>query len=277
MDKIKKICDKRRGVDYMPTELLDTGIPTIECYKHVISSPEWLIEYKITDCIDLTYIVGGQAIYTINRSKVIVEEGDLLCIPKGSERSAVSNGPAKFECYAVDFNLTTLGGEELTIPLPLHIKAGIHNDLILHYQKLKEDFLSRGPGHIMRARARLMLVIQRIMEMFVYEADTVLFDPRIKQSIRYIKEHYAEPLTITAVAAVVSLSPVYFGTLFKRETDVTFRDYLNTIRINQAEHMLRTGKWNVTEVAGYCGFADVFYFSRLFKKHKGIPPSVLKC
>jgi YesN/AraC family two-component response regulator len=103
--------------------------------------------------------------------------------------------------------------------------------------------------------------------------DTYRFDPRIKTAIRYITDHYAEPMHITQVARAVSLNPVYFGVLFKKETQMAFRDYLNMIRLNQAEDMLRTGEWNVTEVALRCGFGDVFYFSRLYKKHKGVPPS----
>lgn len=254
----------------------NSSIPTIDYFKHRISTPEWLIEYKRTNNIDLTYVIGGEAVYTVNRKKIHVAEGDILCIPKGSERSATSKEPTKFECFAANFNLQTFEGEEIIVPLPVHSNVGVHNDLISHYRKLSEDFLAKSPGYIMRSRARLMLILQRFMEMLVYEIDTYKFDTRVKQAIRFIAENYSEPISIADVAASVSLTPVYFGTLFKRETRICFRDYLNTIRVNQAEDMLRTGKWNVTEVAGHCGFSDVFYFSRLFKKYKGIPPSAVR-
>jgi len=266
----------------MEHEYLNNAVPTIEYFKHRAGTPEWLIEYKRTNFIDITYIINGQAVYTINREKITVSEGDVLCIPRGSERSAASTEPKRFECYAANFTMHSYGsdneeiGNELALPLPIHATVGIHNDLIAHYRKLNEDFLSRSPGYVMRARARLMLIIQRFMEILVYERDTHRLDPRVKQAMRYIAENYAEPLTISGVAAVVSLNAVYFGTLFKRETSLTFRDYLNNVRLGQAEEMLRAGKWNVTEVSTLCGFSDVFYFSRLFKKYKGIPPSSVK-
>jgi AraC-like DNA-binding protein len=263
------------GVLRMELDILNNSVPTVDYFKHRTGTPDWHIDYTRTKYIDITYILSGQAVYTINRQKIVVEEGDLLCIPKGSERAAFSTDPVNFECYAANFQLHAQTGEEITLPLPLHAKVGIHNDLIAHYRKLNEDYISRTQGYVMRIRARFMLIMQRFMEMLVYEVDTYQFDPRIKQAIRFITENYAENLSISSVAASVSLNPVYFGTIFKRETHVAFRDYLNTIRINQAEDMLRTGKWNVTEVAGYCGFTDVFYFSRLFKKHKGIPPSAV--
>jgi AraC-like DNA-binding protein len=259
----------------MELSIFNDSVPKIDYFKHRTLTPDWQIDFAKTDYIDLTYITGGQAVYTINRQKIYAEEGDLLCIPKGSERTAMSGDPIKFECFAANFNMFSLKGEEVGVPLPVLSHVGKQNDLIAMYHNLNEDFSSRTDGYVMRARARFMLILQRFMEMLVYNADTFQFDPRVKQAIRYITEHYIDHLSIATVAAEVSLNPVYFGTLFKRETGVTFRDYLNTVRINQAENMLRAGKWNVTEVAGFCGFTDVFYFSRLFKKHKGVPPSAV--
>ncbi|MCL1845067.1 MAG: AraC family transcriptional regulator [Defluviitaleaceae bacterium] len=260
----------------MNLEIFNESVPSIDYFRHRKSTPEWLIEHRRTDNIDLTYIICGQAVYTVNEQRIFAAEGDLLCIPKGSERSATSNEPGKFECFATNFNLAAPTGEAVSMPLPLHSHVGIHNDLISNYRKLNEDFLARSPGYVMRSRARFMLILQRFMEMIVYKIDTHRFDPRVKQAIRFVNEHFHEHLKISEVAAAVSLNPVYFGTLFRRETHTTFRDYLNTIRINQAEDMLRDGKLNVTEVAAHCGFSDVFYFSRLFKKYKGIPPSAVQ-
>jgi YesN/AraC family two-component response regulator len=159
------------------------------------------------------------------------------------------------------------------MPFPLVTSIGISEDIIALYKKINEEWLRRSPGYVMRVRAFFMTILQRYMAMLVYEVDTYRLDPRVKNAIRYITDHYAKPMQITDVARAVSLNPVYFGALFKKETQMAFRDYLNMIRLNQAEDMLRTGEWNVTEVALRCRFGDVFYFSRLYKKHKGVPPS----
>jgi len=260
----------------MELENFNNSIPTIEYFNNRYNTPDWQIWSSRIDFIDLTYVTKGQAIYTVNRQKILVEEGDLLCIPKGSERAAHSEDSAGFECFATNFLIHSMTGEELEVPLPLLSQVGIHSDIISQYRRLNENYAVRRVGHTMRVRAQFMLILQRFMEILVYDVDTYQFDSRIKKAIRYITEHYADHLTISTVAAVVSLNPVYFGTLFKKETRVTFRDYLTTIRLNQAEDMLRAGKWNVTEVAQNCGFTDVFYFSRLFKKHRGIPPSAVQ-
>jgi len=265
-----------KGGIFMLLDEFDNTIPTLEYFIYRDNTPNWSIESAEINFIDLTYVIKGQATYIIDGQRVIVEEGDLICIPKKSMRSAYSDVPSKFECFASNLCMHNLKGEETIIPLPLVSNVGIHSEIISQYRRLNETWLSRHPGYVMRVRAHLMIILQRFLAMLVYDVDTYQFDPRIKQAIRYITDNYAESLNISAVAEAVSLNPVYFGALFKKETHVTFRDYLNTIRLNQAEDMLRTGKWNVTEVAQHCGFTDVFYFSRLFKKHKGIPPSAVE-
>ena len=92
----------------------------------------------------------------------------------------------------------------------------------------------------------------------------------------YISDHYSENITITEMAEMVGLHPVYFGKLFKQNTGLTFKEYVNRIRINNAEMMLSSGDFTVTETAERCGFSDIFYFSNLFKSLKGYPPSAVK-
>ena len=259
----------------MQYDNFDNSIPTLGYFNNRSDSATWCIEHSQIDFIDLTYIINGQATYTINGQKITVGEGDLLCIPKGSDRYAVCESPKDFECYAANFQLNLPTGEETTLPLPLLSKPGLNGDIISLYRRLNETWLSRSPGYVMRARANLMLILQRFFAILVYDVDTYQYDPRVRKAMRFITEHYADPLTISTVADKVLLNSVYFGALFKKETRYSFRDYLNTVRLNQAEDMLRTGRWNVSEVAQNCGFADVFYFSRMFKKYKGIPPSAI--
>jgi len=247
----------------------------MEYFNFRNNTPAWRIEPAKTDFVDLTYIINGRAEYIIDGQAYNVTAGDLLCIPPGSSRVAGSVEPALFSGFAANFFMRAADGTDVDVPLPLHTNIGIHNDIISLYKKINEEWPRRSPGYVMRVRALFMAILQRLMAMLVYEVDTYRFDPRVKAAIRHISDHYAEPMQITDVANVVSLNPVYFGALFKKETQMAFRDYLNMIRLNQAEDMLRTGEFNVTEVALRCGFSDVFYFSRLYKKQKGVPPSKL--
>ena len=254
----------------------ENAIPDIDYFIYRNNTPDWRINPSKTDFIDITYIVRGNAVYIIDGQEVLVGEGDLLCIPSGSYRSAASSAASLFECFATNFNIYDKNNCRLHTPLPLQTRIGIDAKLISQYKRLNENWLRRGPGWTMRVRAHFMLILQRLLEMVLYDVDTYRFDSRIKAAIRYMTNNYAETISIVDVADEVHLTPNYLGILFKRETQITFRNYLNMIRLNQAEEMLRTGMGNITEVAQKCGFTDVYYFSRLFKKHKGFPPSHIK-
>ena len=256
---------------------LNNVIPTIDYFNYRTNTSDWVIAPSVIDFIDLTYVIGGKATYLIDGKKLDVAKGDVLCIPKNSHRQASSENPAEFECFAANFIMNELGANtEVGLPLPLVTNIGVHGNVVSLYRQLNESWLNRHEGYVMCVRANFMLILHRFMAMIVYSVNTYQYDPRVRKAMRYITDNFASNITIADVAETVSLNPVYFGTLFKKETNMTFREYLNTIRINQAESMLRACKWNVTEAAQNCGFSDVFYFSRLFKKYKGIPPSELR-
>ena len=256
---------------------LNNIIPTIDYFNYRANTFDWVIAPSVIDFIDLTYVVGGKATYVIDGKKHEIGKGDVLCIPKNSHRQASSENPAEFECFAANFFLNELNtNTDVGLHLPLVTSIGVHGNIVSLYRQLNESWLSRHEGYVMCVRANFMLILHRFMAMIVYSVNTYRYDPRVRKAMRYITDNFASNISISDVAETVSLSPVYFGALFKKETNLTFREYLNTIRINQAESMLRACKWNVTEAAQNCGFSDVFYFSRLFKKYKGIPPSELK-
>ena len=260
----------------METADLRNAIPTIDYFNYRSNTSDWSIAPSVTHFIDLTYCIGGSASYVVDGNKHSVGKGDVLCIPKNSHRQATSSNPAAFECFAVNFFLNELAtNSEAVLPFPLLSNVGIHGNILSLFRQLNESWLSKHDGYIMYTRAILMMILQRFMALLVYDVNAFQFDPRIKQAMRYITDNFANSITIEDVAKNVSLNPVYFGALFKKETNTTFKDFLNKIRVNQAEDMIRTNNWNVSEAAHNCGFSDVFYFSRVFKKYKGIPPSAI--
>ena len=88
----------------------------------------------------------------------------------------------------------------------------------------------------------------------------------------YIDFHYIEELSLGILAQKHSVSASYLSGLFKKETDMTITDYINTTRIRQALILLNTTSLSVGAIASRCGFPDSNYFTRTFKKHQGITP-----
>lgn len=94
----------------------------------------------------------------------------------------------------------------------------------------------------------------------------------LKQALRFIEEHYAEPITLTQLANEAHMSSKYFCRFFRQMTRRTPVDYLNYYRVECACHELSTTEKSVTEVALDCGFNDISYFIKIFRRHKGMSP-----
>lgn len=96
---------------------------------------------------------------------------------------------------------------------------------------------------------------------------------KVAQSIDYMKQHFAQPLRLAALAAMASLSPSHFSAVFKELTGYPPIDYLIRLRMHHACQLLDTTDLPVKEIAARLGYEDQLYFSRLFKVVNEVAPS----
>ncbi len=97
--------------------------------------------------------------------------------------------------------------------------------------------------------------------------------PIVSQVRNYIKEHVTEHLSLNEVAAVFGISPNYLSQLFKKYNDVGYNDFVTQCKIDEARKLLGNSDYKVYEVAEMLGFESAFYFSKVFKKVVGVPPT----
>ena len=92
---------------------------------------------------------------------------------------------------------------------------------------------------------------------------------------KYIHANYNETPDVNKVAASVHLSTPAFCRYFKKQTKMTFTEFVNQYKITQAKTLLLQDK-NISEVCYEVGFESLSYFNKLFKKINGENPSVFK-
>jgi AraC-like DNA-binding protein len=98
---------------------------------------------------------------------------------------------------------------------------------------------------------------------------------RLKKVYAFIDEHYQRKITIEEVAHLTHLSEAAFCRYFKKMTRLSFTEFLNHYRVNQAKRLLLTDK-NVSETCFVCGFESLSYFNRTFKKITSQNPSTFR-
>jgi AraC family transcriptional regulator, L-rhamnose operon regulatory protein RhaS len=247
--------------------------PQIHYFINRRSTPNWIIEDATTNFIDLSYFTSGKALYKVNGQDVEVNQGDLICIPQNSRRSATTNANNPIESFAINFQLYDIKGNHVELPFPLVTHIGFSEELISLYTELTMVWLKKEPGFEIKARALLLLILHQYFKRFYYKINIQNIDSRIQKSIRYILNNVHNPIKVEELANIAGVTPPYFGTLFKKYTGSSVKEYINKMKISNAENILLSGEFSVMEAAYKCGFEDIFYFSKLFKKIKGYPPS----
>ena len=97
----------------------------------------------------------------------------------------------------------------------------------------------------------------------------------IKQAMLYINDNYAEKITLDGIARVIGINKSYFAREFKKYSGQTVHTYINSLRCQMADRFLSQGM-KVTEAAMASGFESLSYFSRTYKKIRGISPVYTK-
>lgn len=91
-----------------------------------------------------------------------------------------------------------------------------------------------------------------------------------------IEKEYTHKITLTDLAEYSHINEKYLCRFFKEFTGQTPIDYINRLRVDRACYEMTVNRMNVTEAAYECGFNELSYFSKCFKKYKGISPGRYK-
>ncbi len=92
------------------------------------------------------------------------------------------------------------------------------------------------------------------------------------QAEDYLREHYAEDITLNDVAARIFVNPAYLSRVFHQKTGRTFTEALSRIRLEAAQRLLKESNAAISEIARSCGYTDSKYFHKQFKRYVGMSP-----
>lgn len=89
---------------------------------------------------------------------------------------------------------------------------------------------------------------------------------------QYINDHLDSELSLTKLAEVVYLNPVYLSRFYKQITGSGLSEYLTQARLQKAKELLRDTNYKIQDITGLVGFDSAAYFSRFFKKETNVTP-----
>jgi AraC-like DNA-binding protein/mannose-6-phosphate isomerase-like protein (cupin superfamily) len=89
----------------------------------------------------------------------------------------------------------------------------------------------------------------------------------------YIKDNFTQAISVQRLAEHCHVSRSYLHRVFQRRTGMTPVQYINSLRILEAEYLLESSVLSVAQIAEHCGFEESRYFCRVFRKQTGYTPS----
>ena len=112
-----------------------------------------------------------------------------------------------------------------------------------------------------------------LQDMYAVEGTPDLCDKALDK----IRQEYGNAdISLISVSKEIGISPNYLSMLIKKKTGKSFVDFLTTLRMENAERILRETDMKIREVSEQCGYSDQHYFSYCFKKYAGVSPNILR-
>ena len=232
----------------------------------------------------MVLIESGKASVRILDKTFNVSEGDLVLInPMEVHRiTPDENTEYRHKCVCFDCSLIMDDGiainisEESTTVIR-HIGAEEE-----HAQHLTDLFLKLFDVCKNEPKSFEPEVKSYVTLIFAYLTEKDLFDKNnvrkenvefCETLLKYIHEHYAEPITSKQASEDLAFNQSYFCRAFKKNFGMSFSEYLNNYRIFTSRRMIEETNKNIADIAFECGFATPSYFAKCFKSLLGVLPA----
>lgn len=124
----------------------------------------------------------------------------------------------------------------------------------------------------------MICAISRSIGVYDYctPTDMTVEDKRVTAAKLYINDNNNKCLTCSEVASQCGLSPKQMNRLFFAATGKNLHEYIDTVKIKEAEHLLAATSLPIKEISESLGFSSVYYFNRFFSKNAGYPPAYFR-
>ncbi|PAD78304.1 MULTISPECIES: helix-turn-helix transcriptional regulator [Paenibacillus] len=239
---------------------------------------------------ELYYLMSGERVYFIKDRSYRIKAGDLVFVDRNTVHRTLDSGRPDHDRIVFYIEPELIEGACSDDLAGMLLEPFRWDVPILRLPSPEDEVLARGIDDIFGellhpGEGSGMLLRHRTLELLLYayrnrEAGRVgnaedgppVVHPRMQAIVRYVNDNYRKSLALTEVAGTFRISPYYLSRLFKQTTGFAFSDYLNLLRIREAQRLLRETDLAVTEIAWSAGFGNFSHFGKMFKRTVGASP-----
>lgn len=261
-------------------------------FHHIDAShPRYIMQHHWHREIEIIRVLEGTLSIVLNNKEMEIATDDIVFVNSDIVHGAMPHN-CVYECVVFDPESVLLNSD-----IGKRFASGIvdHNLFIFHriksdranifsaVNKMFDAFLSDNKYYQLSVIGSIYEIFGIICSELLYtdnsEYSSFLKDKNIiklKRAIEYMRTNYSSTISLEAIADAVDVSPKYFCVFFKQLTGMTAFEYLNNYRVEKASKALISTDIPITEIAYSCGFNDLSYFIKTFKKCKGTTPKAFR-
>lgn len=136
------------------------------------------------------------------------------------------------------------------------------------FKKMEREYVDRATGYAEMLRCYLIQALVRA----VRACEEFSSNNAVTAVMKYLKEHYAEPLSLSTLSQLAGYTPQYLSSLFRHDAGISIQEFLQRLRIEEACKLLVQTTLPTVEIAAAVGYQDTRHFSKLFRRFQGISP-----
>ena len=234
---------------------------------------------------ELYFLISGSRKYFLSTQIFTVQPNQIMLIKPNVSHQVTINLNIPYERYVLYISpkmMSKLCDEYPSLSRTpntpfFNLPEDIFADAIELLIKLKQETDiqdTHSNDSIKSTLAELLIMIHRNND--VSSLSTSKIDMRLQNSIDYIIEHYAEQITLEDCAAVACMSHSHFSRVFHKMTALSFKEFLNRIRIDKACELIESTSDSIADISQNVGFSSESYFGYVFRLIKGVSPTTYK-
>lgn len=258
-------------------------------YIHYCNSKKikdaWVTEYNFSRKLshnELIYICSGSGSFKIKGKRYTIKKGMLIYISPETPYTIELDRtvPVSFLTVHFSFAQVVFNNGKWGINTQGQIFTRSHifelgNTYLIEkeFQKLVNCWYQKLPGYELISKTtlhQLLIIIAQNLNKRYYNFSS---SAKVEKIIQHMQSNINGKITLSGLSRIVQISPAYMSRIFKDITEYTIIEYFNKLKIDKSKELLIEGNKKVKEVSQELGFADEFYFSRMFKRMEGITPS----
>jgi AraC-like DNA-binding protein/mannose-6-phosphate isomerase-like protein (cupin superfamily) len=259
--------------------LLHINIPVASAPWHYHYHPE----------IELVNVVRGSGKRHVGNHISYFDSGDLVLIGSNLPHAGFGNGAVgEHEEIVIQFKPEFIENSVQNWPefsdlnnLILRANQGIHffGKTEIEVKKILNNMLYSKPFERLILLFEVFQILSKSNEFELLNVNGIRYnfhkkdELRLKYILDFVEQNYQKSIEFKQIADLANMTIPAFSAYFKKTMSITFTDFLNEFRINQACNALLAGK-SVTDASFESGFNNVTYFIKVFKAIKGDSPLV---